>query len=82
MSRKDINKIVELMSNIQEINNKFISEKFIGNKDFIKFNQKIEVQLKTYNDKINDILAKQSLNDETLIISVHHLIVEKIENPL
>ena len=60
------NKIIELMSNIQEINNKFISEKFIGNKDFIKFNQKIEVQLKAYNDKINDILAKQSLNDETL----------------
>ena len=60
------NKIIELMSNIQEINNKFISEKFIGNKDFIKFNQKIEVQLKAYNDKINDILAKQSLNDKTL----------------
>ena len=60
------NKIIELMSNIQEINNKFISEKFIGNKDFIKFNQKIEVQLKAYNDKINDILAKQSLNEETL----------------
>ena len=60
------NKIIELMSNIQVINNKFISEKFVGNKDFIKFNQKIEVQLKNYNDKINDILAKESLNEETI----------------
>ena len=60
------NKIVEIMSRIEKINNKFESEKFIGNKEFMKYSQNVEIQLKNYNDKINDIIYKQSQNEETL----------------
>ena len=60
------NKIIELMSEIGEIKNKFQNEKFIGNKEFIKFSKNIEIQFKNYDDKINNILSKESLNDEML----------------
>ena len=60
------NKIIELMSEIGEIKNKFQNEKFIGNKEFIKFSKNIEIQFKNYDDKINNILSKESVNDEML----------------
>ena len=34
--------------------------KFLGKNEFNKYSQKLDIQLKDYNDKINDILLKIS----------------------
>ena len=38
----------------------------MGKNEFIKYSQKIEIQLKDFNDKINNLLSKDSLNAEAL----------------
>ena len=60
------NKVIELTSGIEEINNKFHNQKFIGSKEFEKYSKNIELQFKNYDDKINNILAQESTNNELL----------------
>ena len=60
------NKIYEIISQINELNNKISANKFLGKNEFNKYSQKLDIQLKDYNDKINDILLKISLNSENV----------------
>ena len=58
------NKIYEIISQINELNNKISGNKFLGKNEFNKYSQKLNIQLKDYGDKINDIILKISLNSE------------------
>jgi len=60
------NKIYEIVSQINELNYKISGDKILGKNEFNKYTQKLELQLKDYNDKINDILLKTSLNSDSL----------------
>ena len=59
-------KIGEMISQINELYNEISGNKFLGKNEFNKYSQKLNIQLKDYNDKINDILLKTSLNSESL----------------
>ena len=62
---KDINKqIKELMAQIDLINQKLSTDESLKKADFNKYSQKIDIQLKDYNDKINKILQKDNLRNK------------------
>ena len=60
------NKLFEINSHLDELKNKITPDKIMGKNEFIKYSQKIEIQLKDFNDKINNLLSKDSLNAEAL----------------
>ena len=60
------NKLFEINSHLDELKNKITPDKIIGKNEFVKYSQKIEIQLKDFNDKINNLLSKDSLNAEAL----------------
>ena len=62
-----INKhIAEIISQINEINNKLSSNDSIKKTDFNKYVQKIDIQFKDYNDKINKIIQKDNLRNKMI----------------
>ena len=61
----DIKKqIAEIESQINEINNKLFSDESLKKTEFNKYSQKIDIQLKDYNNKINQILQKDNLRSK------------------
>jgi hypothetical protein len=60
------NKLFEINSHLDELKNKMTPDKIMGKNEFIKYSQKMEIQLKDFNDKINNLLSKDSLNAEAL----------------
>ena len=64
---KYLNKhIAEIIAQIDEINNKLLSNDTLKKIEFNKYAQKIDIQLKDYNDKINKILQKDNLRNKLL----------------
>ena len=58
--------IFEIMIQIEESNNNLSPENYLGKDEFIKYTKKVDVQLKEYNDKINNIFSKNSMNTDVL----------------
>ena len=58
--------IAEIISQINEINNKLSSNDLIKKTDFNKYIQKIDIQFKDYNDKINKIIQKDNLRNKMI----------------
>ena len=59
-------RITEIMLQINEINNKLSIDESLKKSEFNKYSQKIDIQLKDYNDKINKILQKDNLRNKLL----------------
>ena len=59
-------RIAEIMLQINEINNKLSIDESLKKSEFNKYSQKIDIQLKDYNDKINKILQKDNLRNKLL----------------
>ena len=59
-------RITEIMLQINEINNKLSTDESLKKSEFNKYSQKIDIQLKDYNDKINKILQKDNLRNKLL----------------
>ena len=62
--REIAKRIAEMVSQINEINNKLSSDESLKKTEFNKYSQKIDIQLKDYNDKINQILQKDNLRSK------------------
>ena len=58
--------IIEIISKIDETNKKLSPENFVEKNEFLKYSKKLDIQMKNYNDKINNILPNDSLNSEVL----------------
>ena len=58
--------IFEIMIQIEESNNNLSPENYLRKDEFIKYTKKVDVQLKEYNDKINNIFSKNSMNTDVL----------------
>ena len=58
--------IFEIMSKIDESNNNLSPENFLRKSEFVKFSKNVDIQLKNYNDKINNILSKNSMSADIL----------------
>ena len=59
-------RIEEIIMQINEINNKLSTGESLKKSEFNKYSQKIDIQLKDYNDKINKILQKDNLRNKLL----------------
>ena len=58
--------IFEIMSKIDESNNNLSPENFLRKSEFVKFSKNVDIQLKNYNDKINNILSKNSMSADIM----------------
>ena len=58
--------IAEIMSQMNEISNKISQDDSLKKAEFNKYSQKIDIQLKDYNDKINKILQGDSLRNKVI----------------
>ena len=58
--------IAEIMSQLNEINNKLSQDESLKKVEFNKYSQRIDIQLKDYNDKINKIIQKDNLRNKLL----------------
>ena len=55
---------IELMSQISQLNNRLNNDELLKKVEFNKYTQKIELQLKDYNDKFNKIFQKDALRNK------------------
>ena len=58
--------IAEIMSQINIINNKLAKNDSLKKSEFNKYTQRIDLQFKDYNDKINNIIQKNNLTNKLL----------------
>ena len=58
--------LIELMSQISQLNNRLDTDDLLRKAEFNKYTQKIELQLKDYNDKFNKIFQKDALRNKLL----------------
>ena len=58
--------IAEIMSQLNEINNKLSQDDSLKKAEFNKYSQKIDIQLKDYNNKINKLIEKDNLRNKML----------------
>ena len=58
--------IAEIMSQINIINNKLAKNDSLKKSEFNKYTQRINLQFKDYNDKINNIIQKNNLTNKLL----------------
>ena len=66
-SDNSINKsIAEIMSQLNLINNKLAKNDSVKKAEFNKYSQRIDLQFKDYNDKINKIIQKDNLRNKLL----------------
>ena len=57
---------IELMSQISQLNSRLNNDELLKRVDFNKYTQKIELQLKDYNDKFNKIFQKDALRNKLI----------------
>jgi hypothetical protein len=57
---------IELMSQISQLNNRLNNDELLKKVEFNKYTQKIELQLKDYNDKFNKIFQKDALRNKLI----------------
>ena len=58
--------LAEIVSQINDINNKLSQDDSLKKSEFNKYSQKLDVQLKDYNDKINKILQNESSRNKVI----------------
>jgi hypothetical protein len=58
--------LAEIVSQINDINNKLSQDDSLKKSEFNKYSQKLDVQLKDYNDKINKILQNESSRNKLI----------------
>ena len=63
---KDNRYILEIMSQISQLNNRLNSDDLLKRAEFNKYVQKIELQLKDYNEKFNKIFQKDALRNKLI----------------
>lgn len=63
---KDNRYLLEIMSQISQLNNKLNSDDLLKKAEFNKYVQKIELQLKDYNEKFNKIFQKDALRNKLI----------------
>ena len=63
---KDNRYLLEIMSQISQINNRLNGDDLLKKAEFNKFVQKIELQLKDYNEKFNKIFQKDALRNKLI----------------
>jgi hypothetical protein len=63
---KDNRYLLEIMSQISQINNRLSGDDLLKKAEFNKFVQKIELQLKDYNEKFNKIFQKDALRNKLI----------------
>ena len=63
---KDNRYLLEIMSQITQLNNRLNADEFLKKNEFNKFVQKIELQLKDYNEKFNKIFQKDALRNKLI----------------
>ena len=63
---KDNKYILEIMSQISQLNNRLNSDDLLKRAEFNKYVQKIELQLKDYNEKFNKIFQKDALRNKLI----------------
>ena len=63
---KDNRYLLEIMSQISQLNNRLNSDDLLKKAEFNKYVQKIELQLKDYNEKFNKIFQKDALRNKLI----------------
>ena len=58
--------IAEIVSQINDLNNKLSQDESLKKSEFNKYSQKLDVQLKDYNDKINKILQNENSRNKLI----------------
>ena len=58
--------LAEIVSQINDINNKLSQDDSLKKSEFNKYSQKLDVQLKDYNDKINKILQNENSRNKVI----------------
>ena len=58
--------LIELMSQISQLNSRLNNDELLKKVEFNKYTQKIELQLKDYNDKFNKIFQKDALRNKLI----------------
>ena len=58
--------LLEIMSQITQINNRLNADDLLKKSEFNKYSQKIELQLKDYNEKFNKIFQKDALRNKLI----------------
>ena len=63
---KDNRYLLEIMSQISQLNNRLNADDLLKKAEFNKYVQKIELQLKDYNEKFNKIFQKDALRNKLI----------------
>lgn len=58
--------LIELMSQISQLNGRLNNDELLKKTEFNKYTQKIDLQLKDYNDKFNKIFQKDALRNKLI----------------